>query len=330
MRMAVGGARVRLVQQLLTESLVLALAGGCAGLLLAAWGMAGLRRVLPAQFAALPGIDQLGVDTRVLLSSLVLSLLTGAVFGVAPALVASDQRVGATLNEETRGGSGGARGRRMRSALVVAELALSLVLLVGAGLLMVSFRNLTDVSPGFRPQQLVTTRLTLPCEPLCGSHARGGVLQRGVRSAAGGPRRRSRRRDQRAAVQRPRRAAEPADRAPDRAVAAAGSRASADRQPRLLCHDGRAAGARTRLHRPRQCGRARRRRHQRSGGAPLLAGRRSDRRSHQPRRRRSAGWRLSASSATSGTRGWTPRRILKRTCRSSRGSSRSAPGSCAA
>jgi putative ABC transport system permease protein len=161
-RMAVGGARIRLVQQLLTESLVLALAGGCAGLLLAAWGMAGLRRVLPAQFAALPGIDQLGVDTRVLLSSLVLSLLTGAVFGVAPALVASDQRVGATLNEETRGGSGGAKGRRMRSALVVAELALSLVLLVGAGLLMVRFKNLTEVSPGFRPQQLVTTRLTLP------------------------------------------------------------------------------------------------------------------------------------------------------------------------
>src|SRR6185436_8128224 len=69
-RMAVGGARIRLVQQLLTESLVLALAGGCAGLLLAAWGMAGLRYVLPAQFAALPGIDHLGVDTRVLLSSL--------------------------------------------------------------------------------------------------------------------------------------------------------------------------------------------------------------------------------------------------------------------
>ena len=161
-RMAVGGARVRLVQQMLTESMVLALAGGCAGLLLAAWGMAGLRRVLPAQFAALPGIDHLGVDSRVLLSSLVLSLLTGAIFGVAPALVASDQRVGAMLNEETRGGSGGSKGRQMRSALVVAELALSLVLLVGAGLLMVSFRNLTDVSPGFRPQQLVTTRLTLP------------------------------------------------------------------------------------------------------------------------------------------------------------------------
>ena len=161
-RMAVGGARVRLVQQMLTESMVLALAGGCAGLLLAAWGMAGLRRVLPAQFAALPGIDHLGVDARVLLSSLVLSLLTGVIFGVAPALVASDQRVGAMLNEETRGGSGGSKGRQMRSTLVVAELALSLVLLVGAGLLMVSFRNLTDVSPGFRPQQLVTTRLTLP------------------------------------------------------------------------------------------------------------------------------------------------------------------------
>ena len=141
-----------------------------------------------------------------LLSSLVLVRCSpGVIFGVAPALVASDQRVGAMLNEETRGGSGGSKGRQMRSALVVAELALSLVLLVGAGLLIVSFRNLIDVSPGFRPQQLVTTRLTLPASRYAERSARGGVLRSGVRAAARRPWRRSRRRHERAAVQRPRR-----------------------------------------------------------------------------------------------------------------------------
>src|SRR5262245_12504790 len=161
-RMAVGGARSRLVQQMLTESLVLATAGGAVGLLLAVWSIEALRRILPAQFSELPGIDQLGVDARVLIAAFIVSLFTGVAFGVAPALVASDQRVGATLNEGARGTSGGAGGRRLRSTLVVAELALSLVLLVGAGLLMASFWKLTDVSPGFRPNQLVTMRLTLP------------------------------------------------------------------------------------------------------------------------------------------------------------------------
>jgi putative ABC transport system permease protein len=161
-RMAVGGGRVRLIQQLLTESLVLAMAGGAVGLMLAMWSIAGLRGMLPAQFSALPGIDQLGLDGRVLAAAFVVSLITGLAFGVAPALAASDQRVGAAINEGARGSSSGAGGRRLRSALVVAELALSLMLLVGAGLLMASFWNLTDVPPGFRPNQLVTTRLTLP------------------------------------------------------------------------------------------------------------------------------------------------------------------------
>ncbi len=161
-RMAVGGGRVRLIQQMLTESLVLAMAGGTVGLLLAVWSLEGLRGILPAQFSELPGIDQLSLDARVLAAAFVVSLVTGLAFGLAPALVASDERVGATLNEGARGTSGGAGGRRLRSALVVAELALSLVLLVGAGLLMASFWNLTEVSPGFRPDHLVTMRVTLP------------------------------------------------------------------------------------------------------------------------------------------------------------------------
>ncbi len=178
-RMAVGGGRVRLIQQMLTESLVLAMAGGTVGLLLAVWSIEGLRGILPAQFSELPGIDQLGLDARVLAAAFVVSLVTGLAFGLAPALVASDQRVGATLNEGARGTSGGAGGRRLRSALVVAELALSLVLLVGAGLLMASFWNLTEVSPGFRPDHLVTMRVTLPATRY-GEPARAVAFYQGV------------------------------------------------------------------------------------------------------------------------------------------------------
>jgi putative ABC transport system permease protein len=161
-RLAVGASRGRLVRQLLTESLVVALAGGVAGVLAAAWGLSAFRAFLPAQFSGLPGIEQAGVDVRVLGAAIALSAATGIVFGVVPALVASDQRVGVTLNEETRGSSGSAKTRRLRSGLIVAELALSLVLLAGAALLIVSFNKLTDVSPGFRPHQLTTARLTLP------------------------------------------------------------------------------------------------------------------------------------------------------------------------
>jgi putative ABC transport system permease protein len=178
-RMAVGGARPRLVRQMLTESLLLAILGGGAGLLLANWSLEGLRRVLPADFAALPGIDGLALDARVLASALIVSLGKGILFGVVPALVASDQRVGGALSDAVRGSSGGTRGRRVQSALVVAELALSVVLLVGAGLLMASFWKLTDVSPGFRPAQLVTMRVTLPSSRY-GDHAKAVSFYRAV------------------------------------------------------------------------------------------------------------------------------------------------------
>jgi putative ABC transport system permease protein len=107
----------------------------------------------------------------VLIAALALSAVTGLVFGVVPALVASDHRIGVALSEETRSSSGSARARRFRSALVVAELALSLVLLAGAALLVVSFNNLINVSPGFQPAQLVITRVTLPAARY-GQHAR--------------------------------------------------------------------------------------------------------------------------------------------------------------
>ena len=170
-RFAMGASRGRIVRQLLVESLVLSFAGGAAGLLVGHWALSGLRAILPAQFEQLPGIAAVGLDARVLAWAAGVSLASGVAFGIAPALAASDRRIGQALTEDARGAAGHARGTRIRSTLVAAELALSVVLLAGAVLLMVSFRNLMDVAPGFRPDRLVTARLTLPYSRY-GTHAR--------------------------------------------------------------------------------------------------------------------------------------------------------------
>lgn len=161
-RVAIGAGRRRLVRQLLTESLLLGLAGGAAGVLLADWSVHGLRAVLPKQFSALPGIDHAGVDLRVLAVALAVTVLTSMVFGLIPALATSYQRAGAALNEEGRCSGGSLRGRRARALLVVAEMALSLMLLIGAGLLIVSFKRLANVSPGFQAEHAVAAQLSLP------------------------------------------------------------------------------------------------------------------------------------------------------------------------
>jgi len=158
-RLALGAGRSRLVRQLLTESVILAVAGGAAGVLVAAWGLTAFRALLPSSLLVLPGIAQVGLDTRVLTVALGVSIGTGITFGVIPAFTAADQRLASTLHEEGRSGSSGARSTRTRAVLVVAELALSLVLLVGAGLLLVSFRRVLDVSPGFEPQHALVAQV---------------------------------------------------------------------------------------------------------------------------------------------------------------------------
>lgn len=170
-RRAVGATRARVVRQMLTEGFVVALAGGAAGLAVAAWGLAGFRRIVPAQFAGLPGIAGVGIDARVLIGAFALSVATGMMFGVFPALAASDDRVALSLSQETRGHSGGTRARRFRSALVVAELALSFVLLAGAALLVLSFNKLINVAPGFQPAQVMFARVTVPAARY-GEHTR--------------------------------------------------------------------------------------------------------------------------------------------------------------
>jgi putative ABC transport system permease protein len=161
-RRAVGATRGRLVQQMLIESVCVSLVGGAAGVLLAMWALTVLHAVLPAQFSMLPGIATMTIDARLLVATLGIALATGLGFGIVPALVVSEQRAATAINEESRGSSGSMKTRRLRATLVVAELALSLVLLAGAVLLIVSFNNLTDVAPGFRADGVVTVRLSLP------------------------------------------------------------------------------------------------------------------------------------------------------------------------
>ncbi len=157
-RVAIGAGRGRIIRQLIVESLVLSIVGGGAGLLLAMWSVSLLSGTA---VVGLPRAQAIAVEWPVALFALLLSALTGLLFGAVPALQATRFDIRESLNEETRGGSGGARHRRMRSALVVAEIALALVLLVGAGLLLRSFSALTSVSPGFNPQNLLVINLPL-------------------------------------------------------------------------------------------------------------------------------------------------------------------------
>jgi putative ABC transport system permease protein len=145
-RSAIGATRPRIVMQLLTESLILSLLSGCIGLLVAAWGVDLLVAISPRN---IPRLDSIALDMPVLLFTLVLSVATGVIFGLAPAIAASKTNLAETLNDASRGSTEGRKRGRLRDMLVVGEIALSLVLLTGAGLLIRSFIQLVNVSPGF-------------------------------------------------------------------------------------------------------------------------------------------------------------------------------------
>jgi len=160
LRTAVGARRLRVVRQLLTESLLLSLLGSLLGLIFAAWGLRALVAISPRELVTLQGV---GLNLPVLAVTLAVSLATGVLFGLAPALESTRLNLNDSLKEGGKGTAGqGARNRRLRNALVVAEVALALVLLAGAGLLIKSFVRLQAVDPGFRADGVLTMVARLP------------------------------------------------------------------------------------------------------------------------------------------------------------------------
>ena len=158
-RQAMGAGRLRLVRQLLTESTVIALIGGAAGLLVAVWGVDLLVSILPL---SLPRFAAVGIDRGVLAFTLSLSLVTGLVLGLVPALQASKLDLRESLKEGGRSLGGSLKGRRTRSLLIVSEIALALVLMIGAGLMLKSFRQMQMVETGFAPDRLLMMRFDVP------------------------------------------------------------------------------------------------------------------------------------------------------------------------
>ena len=158
-RAALGAGRARIVRQLLTESLLLAALGGAAGLLLAWWGTETLVSFSPAELGDFQNVE---ISASVLSFTFVVALMTGVIFGLVPAFEASNINLSGTLKEAGRNLAGGTRRQRLRSALVVAEIALALVLLVGAGLLVRSFLRLQGVNTGFNARNVLTMRVALP------------------------------------------------------------------------------------------------------------------------------------------------------------------------
>ena len=189
-RMALGASRRALIGQLLEESLLLALIGGAAGVLLGALGTRWLAALSHATYPLLEGVR---MDARVLAFTLLISIAAGVLFGLTPSLQLSKPDLSAVLRDEGRGSSGSRTRTRARSILVVTQVALSMVLLVGSGLLIRSFIRLRSASPGFDPRYVLTMNITLPpsryAKPPLLTAFYDGVLARvralpGVQSAA--------------------------------------------------------------------------------------------------------------------------------------------------
>ncbi|HTM41267.1 MAG TPA: ABC transporter permease, partial [Terriglobales bacterium] len=159
-RAVLGAGRWRLVRQLLSESLVLALGGGLAGLLIAAWGVRVMTRLMPESLGgSILNIAPVRLDAQVLLFTLAISIVTGILFGLVPALTATRLNLSERLKEGSQGT--GARMGLLRGALAVAELSLALVLLIGAGLLIKSFFHVLSIDPGFSTEHVLTMNLSL-------------------------------------------------------------------------------------------------------------------------------------------------------------------------
>jgi putative ABC transport system permease protein len=162
-RTALGASRGRIMRQLLTESVLLALLGGGLGALLATWGIKVLVAFAPSN---IPRVSDVQLDHWVLGFTLFISVITGIIFGLAPALQVSTTNLNEVLKEGTRGAATNSPHRAaLRRVLIIAEIALSFILLISAGLLIESIRRLTEVNPGFNPQNLLTANVSFPRHP---------------------------------------------------------------------------------------------------------------------------------------------------------------------
>ena len=185
-RGALGAGRARLIRQMLTESVLLGALGGVAGLLIAAWGVDLLHTLAPTN---VPRLALVTIDPRVLAYTACASLLTGLLFGLVPAFQGATNP-GDALKEGGRAGAEGGRGRRLRSALAVVEIATALVLLIGAGLLVRSFIAMSRVTLGFEARQILALRRRVASSQIPAGTASDGVLRTGRRTPVGAARRR--------------------------------------------------------------------------------------------------------------------------------------------
>ncbi len=173
-RVTLGAGRWRIIRQLLTESAWLGLGGGLAGLVVAHWGVKLLAALSPSRYPLLAGVR---MDAEVLWFTLAISLATSGLFGLAPAVSLAGESMHEALKEGGRSGAEGCRGRRLRDLLVTAEVALALVLAIGAGLLLKAFLRLEQVQPGFRAEGLLTASVNLPAGKYARASARGAFYR---------------------------------------------------------------------------------------------------------------------------------------------------------
>ena len=185
-RAALGAGRGRLVQQFLAESVVLGLAGGVAGLAVAYWSTRALIALGPA---SIPRLGEVGLDWRVLAFTIAIAVLTSVVFGLVPALAATGRHRRRFVSTAGRG-TVGPGGTRVRKTLVVCEMALAVVLLIGAGLLIRSYQRISDVNPGFSADHLLTFHVALP-EQKYKTSAEAGRFMRDLVARVGEPSRRA-------------------------------------------------------------------------------------------------------------------------------------------
>ncbi len=188
LRSALGAGRWQLVRQLLTESVFVSLVGAAAGLALASWSIRLILDFMPESVGRyLPGWTKIGLDWRALLFALAIAVAAGVLAGLAPAVEGSHPNLNETLKEGGRGGSSGRARRRLRSAFVVAEIALSLVLLVGAGLILKGFRSLLGLNNHFQPKSLLTTIVDLPASRYASDSVRRSFYEQALRQLGSMP-----------------------------------------------------------------------------------------------------------------------------------------------